>query len=539
MADWSDAHLSEMRLRGENANPQEEAARLATARAVILQTVKSTALTHEQKVATLAHQATDLLEVLDKTPELRELLEQPIDKQCICDLNEGHAPLCPRYIIPDYARLMRDGCQFLRLAPPRDLYEAIDTLLVFYKHVPSVTNYPVFVGQLDELLEPFVDTVDEPTAKKLIRLFLRHIDRTVLDSFAHANIGPRASRVGYMILEACADLQDAVPNLTLKYDPNVTDDDFARACVQCALRCAKPSFANHCIYKKEWGEEYAVASCYNALPVRGGSFTLSRLILGNIAKKARNTADFLENILPQSMRVMRDYMNERIRFIAQESGFFAPSGNFLVREGFVERERFTAMFALVGLAEAVNNLEQGEPEGAGRRFGHDAHANALGARIVKDIYDFTQQQTANPYCTDIIGGHFALHAQVGLAEDVGVSPGVRIPIGEEPENLADHLRVLAKLHKYFPAGVGDIFPLDTTVERNPDYVLDIVKGAFSADLRYLSFFGADSDVVRITGYLAKRSDMEKLAQGQAVMHDTTALGLGASQNGHALDRRRI
>ncbi len=31
---------------------------------------------------------------------------------------------------------------------------------------PSVTNYPVYVGQLDELLEPYIDTVDEGTGKK-------------------------------------------------------------------------------------------------------------------------------------------------------------------------------------------------------------------------------------------------------------------------------------------------------------------------------------------------------------------------------------
>ena len=46
----------------------------------------------------------------------------------------------------------------------------------------------MYVGQLDELLEPFMDTVDEATAKKLIRMFMVHMDRTILDSFSHANI---------------------------------------------------------------------------------------------------------------------------------------------------------------------------------------------------------------------------------------------------------------------------------------------------------------------------------------------------------------
>ncbi len=73
--------------------------------------------------------------------------------------------------------------KFLQLDPPTDLYEALNSLMIFYKHVPSVTNYPVYVGQLDELLEPYIDTVDETQAKKLLKLFLTQMDRTILDSF--------------------------------------------------------------------------------------------------------------------------------------------------------------------------------------------------------------------------------------------------------------------------------------------------------------------------------------------------------------------
>ena len=63
-----------------------------------------------------------------------------------------------------------------------------------------------------------------------------------------------------------------------------------------------------------------------------------------------------------------------------------------------------------------------------------------------------------------------------------------------------------------------------TVHRNPEYVLDIIKGSFKMDLRYLSFYSSDSDVIRVTGYLVKRSELEKLANGEAVLQDTTALG---------------
>ena len=124
----------------------------------------------------------------------------------------------PRYIIPDYAKFLKEGSKFLQLDPPTDLYEALNSLMIFYKHVPSVTNYPVYVGQLDELLEPYIDTVDEAQAKKMLKLFLTQMDRTILDSFSHANIGPRETKAGRLLLEAEKELENAVPNLSFKYD---------------------------------------------------------------------------------------------------------------------------------------------------------------------------------------------------------------------------------------------------------------------------------------------------------------------------------
>jgi len=505
--------------------------RVNQTREQILDIITSKELTHEQKVACLAGKADSLMEVLDLPEGLDELLNGPKDTQCICDLSEGHAPLRPRYIAPDYMKFMKEGCDFLQLAPPTDLFEAIQNLLVFYKHVPSVTNFPVYIGQLDELLEPFMDTVDEKTARKLLHMFLVQIDRTILDSFCHGNIGPHDTKAGRMLLELETELCHAVPNLTLKYEEGVTPDDFAIKAIECALSCAKPSFANHKMFQSEITDGYVIASCYNGLPLGGGAYTLCRLILGNIAKRSSGIEDFKENQLPYVMDIMARYMDERIRFEVEESGFFEH--NFLAKEGFIKRERFSAMFGLVGLADCVNLLMQ--KEGKSLRYGHDEEANLLGVEIM-DIIDAFRKNHNNPYC-EVSGNHFMLHAQVGLAEDVNVTPGTRIPIGEEPKELVDQFMVLKKFHKYFPSGTGDIFPIDQTVHRNPEYVLDLVKGAFQNQLRYLSFYSSDSDVIRITGYLVKKSEMDKLDRGQAVLQDTTALGLGAAKNGHILERK--
>lgn len=497
----------------------------------ILGIIKDRTLTHEQKLSNLANKADSLMEVLDLPEGLDELLNAPKETQCICDLAEGHAPMRPRYIIPDYAKFMKEGSEFLQLPAPTDFMEALNSLLIFYKHVPSITNYPVYLGAFDELLEPFMDTVSREEAKKLLKMFLLHIDRTVLDSFSHADLGPKASRVGEIIMEAEAELQTAIPNITMKYDENETDDAYALKAIQCALSCAKPSFANHAMFRKELTDEYVIASCYNGLPLGGGSYTLCRLILGNIAKRAADIKDFKENQLPYVLDIMARYMDARIKFEVEESGFF--ESNFLAKEGFIHRDRFTAMYGLVGLAECVNILL--EKEGKTGRFGHSEEADQLGVEIM-DIIDAFNANHVNPYC-EVTGGHFLLHAQVGISDDIDITPGTRIPIGEEPEELIDHLLVLSKFHKYFPSGTGDIFPIDLTVHKNPEFVLDIIKGSFQRDLRYLSFYSSDSDVIRISGYLVKRSEMEKLDSGKAVLQNTTGLGLGATKTGHVLERK--
>ncbi len=62
---------------------------------------------------------------------------------------KSHAPYKPRYVLPDYARFLRQGSAWLELAPPRDFDEALYALRILYHHVPSVTGMPVWLGRLD------------------------------------------------------------------------------------------------------------------------------------------------------------------------------------------------------------------------------------------------------------------------------------------------------------------------------------------------------------------------------------------------------
>lgn len=489
----------------------------------VLDIIKDRTQTYEQKLVSLARAAENTLEVLDVSKEVQEYKREGI----ICDLNEGNAPYRPRYIVPDYEKFMKQGSEFLRLKPAKDIWEATNNLLILYKHVPSVTTMPVYVGNLDTLLEPFIK--DEEEAYKAVKLFLMHLDRTITDSFCHANIGPKPTKAGRLILRAERELQDAVPNLTVKYSRE-TPDEFALEAVRTALVSAKPSFANHEMFVEDLGSNYSIASCYNGLPIGGGSFTLVRLILARLAKKADNPEHFLNEVLPEAVSKMSEFMDQRIAFIVEESGFFESS--FLVKEGLLNKDAFTAMFGMVGLAECVNHLVGAKEQKD--RFGHSRTADALGLRIIEKMHQLVSKHI-NKYCK-ASKGHFLLHAQVGIDTDFGISPGCRIPIGDEPQ-IHEHLVQSALFHKFFPSGIGDVFSFDETVKNNPEYLLDIIKGGFSAGLRYISFYASDSDLIRITGYLVKRSDIERLQKGEQALHDTVALGLGAVQNSRVLERR--
>lgn len=491
---------------------------------MILETIKCNSLTYEQKIITLARLAENSLNVLNKSEKLKEYME----KNIICDLMEGEAPYRPRYIVPDYDKFMKQGSEFLGLDTPTNIWEAVNNLLILYKHVPSITTMPVYLGNIDYLLDPFI--TDENEAYLAIKLFLKHVDSTITDSFCHANIGPLETKAGRIILKVMRELQLPTPNLTLKYDES-TSKALALDSIETALSTAKPSFANNKMFEQDFKGEYGIVSCYNGLKVGGGANTLIRIKLGTLAKEAQSIEDFFTRVLPDVTAEVLTFIDERSRFLIDESGFFESS--FLIKEGLIEKEKFTGLFGVVGLAECVNHLlnatEQKE------RFGYSEIANELGEKIIKTLYTSIENHKSK-YAGSFFNNSHLLHSQVGIDTDVNESPGCRIPIGEEPE-LLEHILQSAPFHKYCPSGIGDIFIFDQTYNNNIEAILDIIKGAFANEMRFFSLYGSDSDVVRVTGYLVKKSEMAKLDRGEQVLRDTTILGKGARDNAKALERR--
>lgn len=489
----------------------------------ILNVIKNRTLTTSQKISSLASLAESMV-----TPiELSETEKKYISEKMICTMYEGNAPYRPRYVIVDFEKFMAKGSDFLGLQAPQNLWEAINSLLILYKHIPSITALPVYLGNIDYLLERFIG--DEKEAELAIRLFLIHIDKTIPNSFCHANIGPDKTRAGRIILKLTKELDLAVPNITLKVGKDMPEDFMAEA-MDCAMHTAKPSFANDEMFRKDFKGDYAIASCYNGLKIGGGSHTLVRMVLSNLAKKASSPDDFIANILPNVVKSTASVMDKRIKFLVEESGFF--EFNFLVKEGLINLDNFTAMFGMVGLAECVNDLM--DKDGKKGRFGHDKEADELGLKIIAQIDKLLKEHKAM-YCK-ATNNFYVMHAQVGISDDKGISPGCRIPIGEEPP-LFEHIMQSAPFHKFFPSGIGDIFVFDQTYKKTPKALLDILKGSFANGLRYISFFCQDCDVVRISGYLVKKSEIAKLQNAEAVLNDATVLGKDAEDNLKVTERK--
>ena len=237
-------------------------------------------LSPAQKARYLSLEAENTLDY----PALDSETRQALDERVICDMYEGHAPYKPRYVLPDYSVVLRRGSEYLELPPPESLDEAINTLMIAYHHVPSVTGMPVYIGQLDELLLPFCENVSDDDLYEKIRLFWRYLDRTLPDAFMHANIGPTDNRVARAILRVDAELRQIAPNLTLLYDPVASGDEILEIAAKNIAACCKPHIANHVVHAEAFDERgYGIVSCYNVLPVAGGSSTLTRVNLKEVA----------------------------------------------------------------------------------------------------------------------------------------------------------------------------------------------------------------------------------------------------------------
>ncbi|MHA2813401.1 YjjI family glycine radical enzyme [Vibrio campbellii] len=479
-------------------------------------------LSPKQKSNFLALEAEATIPYMTISDEVSQAMQQGV----ICDMFEGHAPFKPRYVLPDYAKFLSQGSEYLELAPAEDFDDAINMLIIIYHHVPSVTNIPVYLGQLDDVLMPYVgDLTDEQIYKKLKHFWIM-LDRTLPDAFMHVNIGPTDNIICRTILQVDAELKQIAPNLTFMYDEAVTPDDLLKQATQNICECSKPHIANYPMHANAYeGARFGIVSCYNSLPLAGGSNTLVRMNLKEAANRADNCDDFFINVLPEYHGLMVELMDARASHLHEKSEFFK---GFLTQEGLIEESRFAPMYGIYGMAEAVNVLL--EKEGNASRYGQDVVANELGHKISAKLAELIE----NTPVKFGLEGKALLHAQGGISLDLDVTPGVRIPYGNEPDPVS-YVQATAGHHQYYRSGISDILTIDETVKSNPEAMFNLCKGALNAGYREFTANVASNDLVRVTGYMVKLSDIAKYdAEGSRT--NTTFLGAEAAKNTGILGR---
>ena len=445
----------------------------------------------------------------------------------ICDMFEGNAPFKPRYVLPDYAKFLQQGSKYLELEPATNLDEAINLLTILYHHVPSVTNIPVYLGQLDQILLPFVSDISEEALYRKLKNFWIMLDRTLPDAFMHVNIGPTDNIVCRLILTIDAELKQVAPNLTFMYDPTITPESLLQQACNNICECSKPHIANYPMFSDAFGKQgFGIVSCYNSLPLAGGANTLVRMSLKEVALRSNSIDDFLTTTLPYYSTLMFELIDARSTFLHQESNFFT---GFLTTEGLIYKDRFAPMFGIYGMAEAVNILM--EKSGSTAKYGHNEDANAIGLKISETLSDIV---TTTPVKYGF-NGRALLHSQGGISCDHDVTPGVRIPYGTEPDPVV-HIKALAAHHKYYTSGISEILTIEETIKNNPLALVQLCKGALALGFREFTANVASNDLVRVTGYMVKLSDIAKFKQ-QGSRTNTTWLGTEASENTHILERQ--
>ncbi len=233
----------------------------------------------------------------------------------------------------------------------------------------------------------------------------------------------------------------------------------------------------------------------------------------------------MKDVLPNTVNSLCEIINARARFIVEDSKFFESS--FLAREGFISIDNFTSMAGVFGLYECVEVLTNG------LKMGKSDEANEIAEEIIDTIYD---QIKANEgaYC---YGTHekIGFHAQSGIDTDLEETAGVRFRVGQEPE-IFQQINIQSKLQNKFDTGVTDIYIFESTAKRNIDGVLKLIDTAMSKGMKIFALNTSDSELIRITGYLVKRSDIEKYNNHENMREGTVKLGADSIKNNKVLER---
>ncbi|MEI2704170.1 MAG: glycyl radical enzyme domain-containing protein [Ilumatobacteraceae bacterium] len=131
---------------------------------------------------------------------------------------------------------------------------------------------------------------------------------------------------------------------------------------------------------------------------------------------------------------------------------------------------------------------------------------------------------ATPTCTPRAGWTPTWASPPARAFPSATSPGMR-----------QHITACAPHHRHFASGISDIFHVDETACRNPQAMVDIIKGAFAVGMRDFTFNLDSNEFIRITGYLVRKSDLVDIDTVGA-RHGSDYLAAGSERTFHLSER---
>ena len=246
------------------------------------------------------------------------------------------------------------------------------------------------------------------------------------------------------------------------------------------------------VYENRFGEKSVIGR---------GNLSFTTINLPRLALQSENYAQFLEK-LEETVDLVVSQLVDRFEFQCEGlKGQFPMLMNGMWKDsdtlksddepvGYKVLKHGTLSVGYIGLAECLVAL-------TGHHHGESDHAQQLGLKIVREIYDRCQYWADE---LDLNVGVIATPAE-GLSgkfvpkdrEEFGLIPGVtdkdyytnsnHVPV-EYKISYVDKLRIEAPYHQFTLAGHIAYVEIDGNAQKNPQAIMDIVKTMLNYNIGY-------------------------------------------------------
>ena len=313
--------------------------------------------------------------------------------------------------------------------------------------------------------------------------------------------------------------------------PERTPDDFLLDAVRTVFACGKPHFVNHPMMVGDLGERYAAVSCYNSLPIGGGSHTLVRLNLLEVGRQHDGPLEsFFDDTLPHYVELTCELIEARIRYLVEEARFFEHS--WLVHEGLLASTGSRRCSASSAWPRRSNLLM--EREATPGTYGHDD-----GGQRTSYLVTGTVARLRGRSADAVLRGqrravlpprpvghrHRRRRDRRDPDPDRRRAAAVATPAPPSPRTTGSSRRGSATSSTSTTPRAATPRPSSTSS-----------AAAFAHGMRDVTFNLDSNDFIRITGYLVRKSDLERIDEG--ARHASTFLGAGSEHEAALLRAAR-